>query len=282
MSKGFLVLAQNTSTVDYVKQAYALALSIKATQKTVTNISIITNDPMPDHYKEVFDQIIPIAWSDIAFNPDWKIENRWKLFHQTPYNETIVLDTDMLFLDDVTDWWEYLSTKELFFCSKVKNYKEEVFTQDVFHRKAFINNDLPNPYVALHYFKKESGMAYEFYKLLEFVFKNWEHCYKKFASKSYQNWLSFDLSAAIVIEMMGIERLVTDNASPLEFVHMKPALQGLSPVPVRWQDSIHCYYNNKNDLLIGTYRQRFLVHYVEKDFVTDDLITKLEQRISNE
>ena len=43
MSKGFLVLAQN-SDVDYVRQAYALALSIKATQPTINNISIITNE----------------------------------------------------------------------------------------------------------------------------------------------------------------------------------------------------------------------------------------------
>ena len=40
MSKGFLVLAQN-SDVDYVRQAYALALSIKATQPNINNISIV-------------------------------------------------------------------------------------------------------------------------------------------------------------------------------------------------------------------------------------------------
>ena len=95
MSKGFVVLAQNTSNVDYVKQAYALALSIKFSQKTVKSISIITNDVVPDEYKDVFDTIIPIPWVDDAQDKEWKVENRWKIYHVTPYEETIVLDTDM-------------------------------------------------------------------------------------------------------------------------------------------------------------------------------------------
>ena len=40
MTQGFLVIAQN-SDVNYVRQAYALALSIKATQPTINNISIV-------------------------------------------------------------------------------------------------------------------------------------------------------------------------------------------------------------------------------------------------
>jgi len=278
VSKGFLVLAQNTDTVDYVKQAYALALSIKATQSTVTNLSIITNDPVPDHYREVFDQVLEVAWSDIAYNPEWKVENRWKLHYQSPYDETIVLDADMLILDDLTHWWDHCSNKELVFCSTIRNFKNEIIEKDIFHRKAFINNELSNPYVAVHYFKKDSILAYEFYKVLEFVFKNWELCYKKFAPKNYQNWLSFDMSAAVAIEMMGIENQVIDIGSPIEFVHMKPAIQGIWPPPACWQESIHHYFNNHNELLIGNYRQHYALHYVEKDFVTDDLITKLEKR----
>jgi hypothetical protein len=48
VSKGFVVVAQNTDNVDYVRQAYALALSIKYSQTVVNNISIITNDIVPN------------------------------------------------------------------------------------------------------------------------------------------------------------------------------------------------------------------------------------------
>jgi len=50
MTKGYVVLAQNTDTIDYIRQAYALALSLKLSQQTVSNISIITDDIVPEEY----------------------------------------------------------------------------------------------------------------------------------------------------------------------------------------------------------------------------------------
>ena len=40
MSKGYIVIAQNNSTTDYLKQAYALALNLKATQTVVSNLTV--------------------------------------------------------------------------------------------------------------------------------------------------------------------------------------------------------------------------------------------------
>lgn len=273
VSKGFLVLAQNTPTVDYVRQAYALALSIKSTQTEVTSISLVTNESVPEEYKSVFDNIIDIPWGDIAYNPEWKIENRWKLYHISPYDETIVLDTDMLFLDDISAWWDYCSTSDLKFCTRIKNYKNEIIDTDSYHRSAFIENKLENPYVALYYFKR-SDFAHAYFNTLEFVIENWEYCYKKFAPVNMQTWLSIDMSAAVAIKILGIEETV-DRASPLEFVHMKPAIQGVRPIPESWQNVLYCDFN-KNELVVGNYKQHYLFHYVEKDFLTDALIEQLK------
>ena len=54
MSNGICLLAQNNSTTNYVKQAYALALSILA-QSPNTNISLITDDDVPYN---IFDKVI--------------------------------------------------------------------------------------------------------------------------------------------------------------------------------------------------------------------------------
>ena len=273
MTKGFVVVAQNTDTVDYVKQAYALALSIQYSQKIEKSISIITNDVIPDEYKSVFDHIIPIPWIDAASDKIWKVENRWKIFHITPYYETIVLDTDMLLLEDVNIWWDYCSNYDLKFCSRIKNYKLE-YVVDTFHRKAFTANKLSNPYFALHYFKK-SVLAYDFYKVLEFVSKNWEWCYTKFAPVEYQPWLSMDLAAAIAIEIMGLHEIVIDSNSPLEFIHMKTPIQGWSPIPSSWQDTVSYVLNRKGELIVGNIKQSKLFHYVEKNFITDKLLERL-------
>ena len=40
MSKGYIVIAQNNDTVDYLEQAYALALNLKLTQGNVSNLTV--------------------------------------------------------------------------------------------------------------------------------------------------------------------------------------------------------------------------------------------------
>jgi ABC-type amino acid transport substrate-binding protein len=186
-----------------------------------------------------------------------------------------VLDADMLFLDDVSDWWEYCSDHDLRFCSKIKNYKRELVPKDVVHRRAFIDNNLTNPYYALHYFKK-SDKALEFYKTLEFISNNWEWCYTKFAPVSYQNWLSMDLASAIAIEMTGFHDAVIDQTCPLEFVHMKPGIQGWSAPGTSWQDAVPYILNSKGELIVGNIRQSKLFHYVEKNFMSKKILSILK------
>jgi hypothetical protein len=272
--KGFIVLAQNTTDVDYVKQAYALALSIKHSQSTISSISLVTNDKVPKKYRAVFDKIIPIPGNDDALNKNWKVENRWKLYHASPYNETIILDTDMLLLDDISSWWDYCGNFNMRFCSTIKNYKLETVV-DTVHRKAFIANNLSNPYFALHYFKK-SDESLAFYKILEFVCNNWEWCYTKFAPENYQPWLSMDLASAIAIEIAGMQDDVFDNCSPLQFTHMKTPLQDWPITPVSWQDTVPYVLTSRGNLVVGNIKQDALFHYVEKNFITDSIINRLE------
>jgi len=277
VSKGFFLVAQNSKSVNYIEQAYALALSIKATQRDVRAVSIMTNDPVPKKYLKVFDQVVPIPWSDLAYNPDWKIENRWKIYYATPYDETIVLDTDMLLLDDISYWWEYCNRSNLKFCNRVKNYKQEIFYKDPYHRLAFNDNNLTNPYFALHYFKKNNDESLAFYKALEFVSQNWQECYKLFAPNSYQNWLSMDLASAIAIEITGLYDAVVDTVSPLEFIHMKVPLQNWISPHISWQDAVSYVLTRDGKLIIGNIKQPQLVHYVEKNFLNKKIITRLQE-----
>jgi hypothetical protein len=272
VSKGFVVLAKNTDDTDYVKQAYALALSIHATQSE-TAISIITNDNVPEEYQEVFDQIIPIPWEDQK-SSRYVAEHRWKIYHVTPYDETIVLDSDMLLIEDISQWWDYCSNHNLKFCSRIKNHKNDI-TIDTVHRKTFIVNKLTSPYFALHYFKKTTP-AYEFYKVLEFVCNNWEWCYTQFAPEEYQNWLSMDLATAIAVEITGQYDSVMDAVNPMEFVHMKTGIQGWDMAHSSWQDAVPFLLNSRGELVVGNIKQPKLFHYVEKSFLSKKIIARLE------
>ena len=101
MSKGYIVIAQNSGKVDYLGQAYALAINLKLTQSTVNSIAVCvdsnTKKLITEKHKSVFDHIIDIPWEDAADGKDWKINNKWKYYYMSPFDETVILDTDMIF-----------------------------------------------------------------------------------------------------------------------------------------------------------------------------------------
>jgi len=273
MSKGFCLLAQNNEKTDYVRQAYALALSLHK-YNTGQKISLITNDKVPDEWQGPFDKIISIPWSDDAQDEDWKIQNRWKVYHASPYDETIVLEADMLILSDITHWWDELGKRELFFTSNVRTYRDELVTNR-FYRKTFDANNLPNLYSALHYFKK-GDKAKEFYNLLEVIVNNWQLFYGKYAPNEYQKWCSMDVSCALASKIIGNELDITDPNSYITFTHMKTRLQGWHQVPERWTNVIGRYYKKDGSLLLGNYIQKGILHYVEDMFLSEEIIEKLK------
>lgn len=272
MSKGHVFVAQN-SNVDYIRQAYALALTIKNKNKLYTNTCLITNDDVPNEYKHAFDHIVPIPWGDDADSIAWKIENRWKVIHATPFEENIVYDADMLLLDSNDHWWEYFADKELFFTSNVLDYRGNLINND-YYRKTFTANNLANVYSGAFYFQKIKT-AYEFFKWLEIIVDNWKSFYAEHLKKSPQTFCSIDVSAALALKFMDCENEFTSKGLIPSFTHMKPAIQGWKKAPYRWTSHVNYYFDDQCNLKVGNYQQHGLFHYVEEEFLTDDIISKL-------
>jgi len=275
MTKGYVVLAQNTDTIDYIRQAYALALSLKLSQQTVSNISIITDDIVPEEYKSVFENIIPIPWGDAAVDSRFKVENRWKIYHASPYDQTVVLDTDMLVLDDLNSFWNTFENYDVYYTGKVLDYRNKIVTDD-YYRKAFTANQLPNLYSGLHYFKK-GDFAKEFYSWVEVITNNWELFYGKFVSEHYPERASMDITAALAAKVMDVSEKVTNiKHDPVTFIHMKSRIQGWTEPTDSWMQSVAVYFDDACELKIANYRQQGVFHYTEKDFLTDKIVSKLE------
>ena len=265
MTKGIVVLAQNNETDDYVLQACLLAMSLQIHNDV--RISLITDDKVPEEYISLFDKIIPIPFGDSAEDSEWKVENRWKIYHASPYDETIVMDTDMLVLQNIDTWWNFLSNYEMYFTSKVLNYRGETANTD-YYRKTFVENNLPNLFSGFHYFKK-CEFAQEFYHWLELVVNNWETFYEQHLdSFSRPKHLSIDVCAAIVAKILDCESFITNKISKFpSFTHMKQHCQGWSSVQSSWQDQMGVYISKDGSLKIGNYLQTGVLHYTEKDFV---------------
>lgn len=272
------MLAQNTS-VDYVQQACIAAMSIRATNDNAS-ICLITNDTVPDKYKPLFDHIVEIPWGDHADGEDWKIHNRWKIYHAIPYDETVVMDTDMLVLQDISSWFDFLRNYDLYFTSKVYTYRDEPVT-GTFYRRAFVKHNLPNVYCGFHWFKK-ADLPHEFYTWLEMITNNWQQFYKAHAGgKRFQTKCSIDLSSAIAVKIMDIENLVTNpKVKNPSFVHMKPRIQNWNQMfGERWQDRVGTYFSNDLSLKIGNYQQTGIFHYTEDDFVNERIVTLYEKHL---
>jgi len=277
MSKGFLVFAEDAQVKKYTRCAYALGLSLKKHMPDA-NISLVTNNTVPDKYVTLFDNVIEIPWYDKnKGNTHFRVEDRWKLYHASPYDETILLDADMLVLSNLDHYWEYLNKYDLFFTNNVLDYRGKVITNR-YYRKTFDANNLPNYYFGLCYFKK-SELAKEFFKWVEDITNNWQLFYGKFVNNNYPKAPSMDVTVSLATKIMDCEKYTSHNFSPVTFTHMKPMIQGWESATDSWQDSISHYFNDRCDLKIGNYQQYGVFHYTEYSFLNTSMLNQLERMV---
>jgi hypothetical protein len=271
-SKGFLIYAEGK---EYVTQAYLCALSIKASGNEYP-VSIVTNDNLLKKQEKVFDKIIEIPWYELT-NSRFKTEHRWKLYHATPYDQTIVLDSDVLVLDNQAPFWEFLDNYDLYFPCRVFSYRNELVNEETNpYRAAFRENELPNFYNAAHYFRK-SELAHTFYDWVELVTKNWELFYGNFCKEHYPKEPSMDITTSIVSRILDIDDDISNRGYSAPYIkHMQPGLQGWESTPVTWQSRVGVYLTDSVQLKIGNHLQDGIFHYTENDFVTPEIIRKFE------
>jgi len=283
MSRGYICIAQNTKSVDYLQQAYALALNLKLTQSTVNNLTVCvdpaTKKLITSKHKKVFDHIVDIPWNDEAEQADWKINNKWKYLYMTPYDETVILDTDMIFPTDVSHWWDILSQRDIWATTKVRTYKGEIVSSD-YYRKYFTLNNLPNVYTAFFYFKK-CELASELFAMNEIIFQNWQRFFFKYMPKGKPDFLSGDVAFALAMKLLGVEHECTrENIDTVPtFVHMKSHIQNVptSLIDENWSNTLPTYYRSYKDFHIGNFAQHLPFHYVEKDWLTSNMIKQMEK-----
>ena len=284
MTKGYICIVQNNETVDYLRLAYALGLSIKNTQSKIDKLSIVTDiEDIPIHIQNVFDNIIPIK-NDRAKNSDWKLDNIVDLYEYSPYEETVMLDSDMLFLSDVSHWWDTMNKRDIWFTTKTKTYRGTNTPKNTIYRQEFIKNDLPSVYNAFFYFKK-SDTAYELFQMMKHIVENWDECCRRYLSVQKPKIFSTDVAFGLAVKLLGL----TENATVPQlnfpyFIHMKAQNQGWSSkkhdIVEDWTkltDVSFDRFNNSLGIKIGTVRQFGPLHYHIKHFITEQMIQILEE-----
>ena len=274
MNFGYLIVVSTSEEHDYLQLAYALALSIKNTQKEgYDQVALVIDDPSAlDNFKSVwvFDHVIP--WDQEIF---W--DGRSWMDELSPFENTVCLDADMLFTRDFSHWAEYfIENSDLYVANKAYTYRGEVITND-YYRTTFTKNNLPNLYSFYTFFKRDSKLAKEFFCLGRSIIKNPIEYSNHFLTEHKPKVIGTDEAFALSAKILDI---ADDISYELEFprvVHMKPMIQNWPWPADSWSNHVGFYLNTNGGLKIGNYQQHDIVHYVEKEKMTTELVHILEE-----
>lgn len=273
MKFGYLIFASNEN-IDYIKMAYCLAMSIKNTQKQgYDKVALVVDDKSKvDKLNSswVFDHII--EWNE---KQGW--DGRSWMDQLTPFEYTVCLDADMLFMRDYSHWVDYFidNETELYVTNKSYTFRNDLVT-DNFYRKTFEKNDLPNLYSFYTFFKKDSQLIYEFFALGRFIIENPVEFANLFLSKHIPKVIGTDEAFALSAKILDISDTISYDLSFPRVTHLKPRIQDWSFTSDKVTDHVGFYLNDTGGLKIGNFQQTNIIHYVEKDLITDEYVSILE------
>lgn len=181
MSKGILVFARNNSQVDYVKQAVFLAIRAKEYLNLPVSIATDAIDYV-NTFPKVFDQIISVPFREgkslkryhngtlVQKQLEFKNDDRVRAYDLTPYDETLVLDTDIIIGDDkylhcFTQIEDLLMYKTAYDLANFRDYSEFKYLYDA-------GIDF---YWATCVFFRKTKTNKIFFDLLQHIQDNWYH-----------------------------------------------------------------------------------------------------------
>ncbi len=274
MSFGYLLIVASHPDVDYLRLAYALALSIKNTQRPGYDQVALVIDNAEDvkqlKSSWVFDHVI-----------EWRQETYWDgrswMDKLTPFENTICLDVDMLFTRDYSHWADYfIENSELYVANKSYTYRGELVKDD-FYRRAFTKNKLPNLYSFYTFFKKDSELARDFFELGRHIIKNPTEFSNNFLTELKPKVVGTDEVFALSAKILDISDQIAYDLEFPRVVHMKPMVQNWPWPATLCSDHVGFYLNRNGKIKIGNYEQHDIVHYVEKDKIDDEMINILEE-----
>jgi hypothetical protein len=184
--------------------------------------------------------------------------NDWQSYAASPYQYTIKLEADMWCASPIDHWWDLFATKDVVISQGCRDFYDNP-GKSRYYRKIFDNNDLPDVYNAITYWKV-SDTAAEFFKIVRDIFENWER-YKTLL-KFPDEVATTDVVYAMAAIAMGVENVVLPPGLGPTIVHMK---KNMIPITSHdWTKEL-VYEKTNPGVRINTVAQWGLVHYYIKD-----------------
>ena len=183
--------------------------------------------------------------------------NDWQMFRVSPYRQTIKLEADMIAAGPIDHWWNLFEHRDVVISQGARTFYDQP-AQSRFYRKTFDQNNLPDIYNAITYWRL-SATAQEFFALVRDIFQQWS---------TYQRLIKFpdaepstDLVYAMAAVIMGPERVTLPAGLGPSIVHMKRHV-----IPTHTDDWTQELIWETDPLRINTVAQWGLVHYHIKEW----------------
>jgi hypothetical protein len=206
MSKGVVLFALNNERVDYFDLASFCATQI--TKHLKLPVTVVTDENTYERKKEyfhLFDNVVPIkinykhvsekrfqnGFYDSAL-VNYRNNARYQIYDLTPYDETLVIDVDVIIGND--SWLNVFKSDEVLLISQTSqdiNFdrgKEKQFT--------YISDEsIPFYWATVFYFKK-CDLTRKYFNLVRFIQENWDYYRRLHMCKSelFRNDYAFSIA----------------------------------------------------------------------------------------
>ena len=285
MSKrGFIIIGINTD-VDKMQYAEACALSIKKCDPEAS-ICLLYDDKNSEtennlsKYTSSFDLASPLPFGNTGHNDGFHGSNLWQVHQASPYDETIYVDYDTLFINvDVPQLWDTFSPYELAMSNKAMTYRNgqcNVKTQFEYELVA----NLPKLYNSMIYFKKESKITNEWFKMADPIFQNWRDTYNTVFKDKKPDTFNKNILCNIVTSLLDIEKQI--SVPVINFYDLEAKSQYLwnNDVSPEWSQNLNYWFANNNHLMIeNSIISSGIVHYRDENFLTNEILNEYRTQI---
>ncbi len=291
VKRGYITLGINTGE-DNVRYCYALACSIKLCDPNASITLVVDKGQLgnvPSYYEHVFEFMIELPYGNSAHKDGFHGMNIWQLIHATPYEETIYVDYDTVFVNvDTQNLWDVMANGDISIPVSAKSYRN--FDIPKIWRFQFeIQYKLPQLFYNIMYFNKSSRVAAEWFKMADPIMQNWRDVYTHQFTDKKPDDFDKNLLCNVVTYYLNMEDDIKINLSNL--YDLKSTSHGAFPdpseVPVQWTDMLNYWVTpNRKIQIENSIINNGIIHYADETFLTDEilnvfrtnLIEKLQER----
>jgi hypothetical protein len=183
--------------------------------------------------------------------------NDWQMFAVSPYRQTIKLEADMIAAGPIDHWWTLFELRDVVISQGARTFYDQL-AKSRFYRKIFDQNNLPDVYNAITYWRL-SNTARDFFQHVRSIFEHWND-YKKLL-KFADDMPSTDVVYAMAAQIMGAEQVTLPAGVGPTIAHMKRHIN-----PTQTDDWTKELIWETNPFRINTVAQWGFVHYYIKEW----------------